>query len=229
MQQSPDRLKIVFADADGTLFRHNSLFSFLRFDAASTNKEKEAEQFLQQLMNMRDQGIPREVTSQLYFTWWKGRNVDEVNEIGEHFAKSIHYLDWENEAVTNSIQDLNYDLMYVLSASFLPALTILQKVYPEVRIICTELEVSSGLFTGNINQSMLSEQKAEQVRIAINQIQDSQKSNRPLQITTYGYGDHITDVNFLKLCDFPHVVYRQSPPSWASQLTSYTLLSQDKS
>ena len=219
---SPDQQRVVFADADGTLLRRNSLFEFLRFEAKLTNREHAADDFIKHLAYLRDQGTPREETNRLYYSWWSGYSASKLDEVGEKFSSSVDRQNWVSSIVKASVESLNYETLYILSASFRPALTLLLDSFPNAKIICTEPEILEGTLTGKIHRTMLGKDKADTVISILKE--DGMSTVLP---TTFGYGDHVTDRDFLELCDHQFVVCNHGIPDWAVRLGSYTILHQD--
>lgn len=83
---SRGRSQAAYTDIDGTVTAYNTIFEFLRFDAAERSCEAEAEDLLAGLRSAAGNGVPRSATNARYFCWWRGRSVAEVDELGERWA-----------------------------------------------------------------------------------------------------------------------------------------------
>lgn len=86
MEESDAAAQAAYTDVDGTVVAYNSIFEFLRFDAAEHLRLSEAEEFLAGLRAAAGDGVPRSETNARYFRWWQGRSVLEVVELGERWA-----------------------------------------------------------------------------------------------------------------------------------------------
>lgn len=92
MEESGALVQAAYADVDGTVVDYNTIFAMLRFDAAERGCSAEAEAFLGELRAASLAGEPRSVTNARYFTWWRERNVREVRELGERWARGGRML-----------------------------------------------------------------------------------------------------------------------------------------
>lgn len=211
---------LVFADADGTLLRINSLFDLLLFDAAAHDRLPEATRFLAELRALRTAGAPRARTNRRYFTWWAGRAVGDVRESARAWADALEARPPDevfHEAVLQHALARARDGLVVLSASFRPALEPLARRLPGVRLICTRPVVAGGLYTGEVESPLLGAEKARAVEIAL----DGRDPRR-----CWGYGDHATDAEFMALVGGRVVVAeRGADLGWALEsFPSFTVL-----
>jgi hypothetical protein len=61
-ESSRSRSQAAYTDIDGTVTAYNTIFEFLRFDAAEHARAKEAEEFLAALRTAAANAVPRSVT-----------------------------------------------------------------------------------------------------------------------------------------------------------------------
>ncbi|QDW61555.1 HAD family phosphatase [Oerskovia sp. KBS0722] len=79
----------AYLDVDGTLTTGVTLFELLRFDAAERGAEPEAATFLRSIATMREAGANRTERNRHYFTWWAGRPVEDVVQVGRRWFASV--------------------------------------------------------------------------------------------------------------------------------------------
>lgn len=91
---------------------YNTIFEFLRFDAAVHFRSGEAEEFLACWRAAAKDGVPRSETNVRYFRWWQGRSVMEVAWLGERWAdlqagspaqwpsRNLRHLSWRGTLET---------------------------------------------------------------------------------------------------------------------------------
>lgn len=187
----------VYTDIDGTVTAYNTIFEFLRFDAARQGRSAEAEDFLAGLRSSAANGVPRSVTNARYFRWWSGRAVDGIRHLGGLWADTQAGSpdDWAFLEPVASLLDAHAAAgrqLVAVTASFAPALEHVRRRWPTLELLCTEPVVTDGRYTGGIREALVGEAKARAVR------RHAAVSGVDLD-ASYAYGDHSSDLPFMAL------------------------------
>ncbi|MFK0039660.1 HAD family hydrolase [Paenarthrobacter sp. NPDC090517] len=196
-ESSRSRSQAAYTDIDGTITAYNTIFEFLRFDAAEHSRAEEAEEFLTGLRTAAENGVPRSVTNARYFRWWGGRSVTEVAELGEQWAdlRGGKAADWAFLEPVASILDAHADAgrqLVAVTASFEPALVRVRRRWPHLELLCTRPLVADGKYTGGIEEALVGEAKARAV------LAHALANNVDLA-GSFAYGDHHSDLPFMAL------------------------------
>lgn len=187
----------AYTDIDGTVTAYNTIFDFLRFDAAGHARGKEAEEFLGGLRAAALNGVPRSVTNARYFHWWHGRSVAEVDELGEHWAdlQDGEPENWAFLEPVTSLLDSHAESgrrLVAVTASFGPALVRVRRRWPNLDLLCTRPLVANGTYTGGIEEALIGDAKARAVRAHA-------LANNVDLAGSFAYGDHHSDLQFMSL------------------------------
>lgn len=195
--EETDTAQAVYTDVDGTLVAYNSIFEFLRFDAAEHFRRSEAEEFLAGLRAAAGDGVPRSETNARYFRWWQGRRVMEVAELGERWAdqQADSPAQWRFLEPVASLLDehtRNRRQIVAVTASFEPALVRVQRRWPHLEVVCTLPRSKNGRYTGEIEEALVGDAKARAVA--------SHAAEHGVDLmASFAYGDHHTDLPFMAL------------------------------
>jgi HAD superfamily hydrolase (TIGR01490 family) len=186
----------AYTDIDGTVTAYNTIFAFLRFDAGHFRKA-EAEGFLEGLRAAARSGVPRSVTNARYFSWWRGRSVSEVRELGERWAdfQAASPDSWAFLEPVASLLDKHTAAgrrIVAVSASFEPALVRVRRRWPHLELLCTFPTAANGIYTGDIEEALVGDAKARAV--AAHAARFSVDLSR-----SFAYGDHSSDLPFMAL------------------------------
>lgn len=198
MNESGARAQAAYTDVDGTVVAYNTIFEFLRFDANLRNSGTEATTFLAGLRASAQSGVPRSVTNAQYFSWWRGRTVAEIAELGEHWADSQEQASesWRFLEPVTSLLDEHTRLgrqIVAVTASFPPALVRVQRRWPHMVVVpTTALSTKDGVYTGEIAEAMVGDAKARAVVV------HAERCGIDLT-ASYAYGDHHSDLPFMSL------------------------------
>ena len=187
----------VYTDIDGTVTAYNTIFEFLRFDAAQEGRGAAAEEFLAGLRSSARNGVPRSVTNARYFRWWSGRPVARVQELGGLWAdfQSESPEEWTFLEPVASLLDAHASAgrrLVAVTASFEPALERVRRRWPTLELLCTNPVVAGGRYTGGITEALVGDAKAKAVR------RHAALSGVDLA-SSYAYGDHSSDLPFMAL------------------------------
>ncbi|MGO4246412.1 HAD family hydrolase [Paenarthrobacter sp. RAF54_2] len=196
MEESENPLQAAYTDIDGTVTAYNTIFEFLRFDAGHSRKA-EAEDFLEGLRAAARNGVPRSVTNARYFSWWRGRSVSEVQELGERWAdfQAASTDGWSFlEPVTSLLDKHTAEgrRIVAVTASFEPALVRVRRRWPHLELLCTRPAASNGIYTGDIEEALVADAKARAV--AAHAVEFSVDLSG-----SFAYGDHSSDLPFMAL------------------------------
>lgn len=195
--EETDTAQAVYTDVDGTLVAYNSIFEFLRFDAAEHFRRSEAEEFLAGLRAAAGDGVPRSETNARYFRWWQGRRVMEVAELGERWAdqQADSPAQWRFLEPVASLLDehtRNRRQIVAVTASFEPALVRVQRRWPHLEVVCTLPRSKNGRYTGEIEEALVGDAKARAVA--------SHAAEHGVDLmASFAYGDHHSDLPFMAL------------------------------
>lgn len=186
----------VYTDIDGTVTAYNTIFEFLRFDAGNSRKA-EAEEFLEGLRAAARNGVPRSVTNARYFSWWRGRRVGDVQELGERWAdvQAGSPDDWSFLEPVTSLLDKHTAAgrrLVAVTASFEPALLHVRRRWPNLELLCTRPLLAGDSYTGEIEGALVGEAKAEAVL--------THAAEHGVDLSaSFAYGDHSSDLQFMAL------------------------------
>ncbi|MEV7606802.1 HAD-IB family phosphatase [Paenarthrobacter sp. NPDC089322] len=186
----------VYTDIDGTVTAYNTIFEFLRFDAGKS-RSAEAEEFLAGLRASARNGVPRAVTNARYFSWWQGRSVAEVQELGERWAdvQAASPADWAFLEPVAGLLDGHAAAgrrLVAVTASFEPALVHVRRRWPHLELLCTLPLTAGGSYTGEIGEALVAEAKAKAVL--------AHAAEHSVDLAaSFAYGDHSSDLQFMAL------------------------------
>ncbi|MFE4464004.1 HAD family hydrolase [Oerskovia sp. NPDC056781] len=217
----------AYLDVDGTLTTGVTLFELLRFDAAERGAEQEAATFLRGIATMREAGATRTERNRHYFTWWAGRSVGDVVQVGRRWFASVR-AEGAGHAVgppgdggggggvggsavgrggvlrpqVVSIVERHRragHVVVLVSGSFAPALAPLAEVLGGAHLLVTDPEVREGRFTGRVSVPMIGEAKARAVA------EHARREGISLPRSA-AYGDDLSDAGYMGLTGHPTVV-----------------------
>ena len=201
----------VYTDIDGTVTAYNTIFEFLRFDAAQEDRSAAAADFLDGLRSAARNGVPRSVTNSRYFRWWSGRPVARIRELGGLWAdfQSESPEEWTFLEPVASLLDAHASAgrrLVAVTASFAPALERVRRRWPTMELLCTDPVVADGRYTGGIREALVGEAKARAVR------EHAAVSGVDLG-ASYAYGDHSSDLPFMALAGESMLVGGMASPA----------------
>ncbi|MFJ5956830.1 HAD family hydrolase [Paenarthrobacter sp. NPDC092416] len=187
----------AYTDIDGTVTAYNTIFEFLRFDAAERSCSADAEEFLAGLRSAARNGVPRSVTNARYFGWWRGRSISEVAQTGERWAdlQDGSPDEWPFLEPVASLLDahsLSGRRLVAVTASFEPALLRVRRRWPHLELLCTIPRVADDRYTGDLERALVGDAKAQAVAA------HAAEHNVDLA-RSFAYGDHHSDLEFMAL------------------------------
>jgi len=215
----------AYLDVDGTLTTRVTLFELLRFDAAERGAEQEAATFLRGIATMREAGATRTERNRHYFTWWAGRPVGDVVQVGRRWFASVRtggaghavgppgdggpgggggaagrggVLRPQVVSIVERHRRAGH-VVVLVSGSFAPALVPLAEVLGGAHLLVTDPEVREGRFTGRVAVPMIGEAKARAVA------EHARREGISLPRSA-AYGDDLSDAGYMGLTGRPTVV-----------------------
>lgn len=197
MEEPDASSQAAYTDIDGTVVAYNTIFEFLRFDAAERLRLGEAEDFLAGLRAAARDGVQRSETNARYFHWWQGRAVIEVAELGQRWAdlQIESPGEWRFLEPVASLLDghtRNGRRIVAVTASFEPALVRVRRRWPDLEVLCTLPLIEKGRYTGQIEQALVGNAKARAVAF--------HAAEHGVDLgASFAYGDHHSDLPFMAL------------------------------
>jgi HAD superfamily hydrolase (TIGR01490 family) len=197
VEENDAAAQAAYTDVDGTAVAYNSIFEFLRFDAAEHLRRSEAEEFLAGLRAAAREGVPRSETNARYFRWWQGRSVMEIAGLGERWAdlQAGSPAQWPFLEPVATLLDghaRKRRQIVAVTASFEPALVRVRRRWPQLEVLCTLPRTQNGRYTGEIGEALVGEAKARAVA--------SHAAEHGVDLmASFAYGDHHSDLPFMAL------------------------------
>ena len=204
---------LVFVDVDETLIRHKSMVAFMDHILqypGSLQPEHTARlrsEYLA-LKVMHTAAADRSELNQRYYELFRGISRREVQAVAEQWCfGAMKRGDLFVETTYREVmahRDRGAEIVLV-SGSFCEVLRPIAAQVRATEIICTQLEVVGGVYTGGLLHQVIGDGKWAAMcrylkgRESVN-LQDC-----------YAYGDHFTDVSFMERVGHP-VAVGESPP-----------------
>lgn len=198
------RRAAAYFDVDGTLTRGTTMFELLLRDAAARGRLDEGRTFLKGLRDLQTVGgATREIANREYFRWWAGRPVPEVRRLCREWIEELASRPENAGFHTAPLRRVHRHLrrgetVHLVSGSVPVLLEILSEHLGVGEALGTEMEVVRGRFTGEVDEPMIGERKAEALR------RHASAAGIGLAISS-GYGDHVSDFPFLEVVGSPVV------------------------
>ena len=198
---------VIVSDVDGTLIRPSSLIDLMSFDAHERGVVDEARACVERVQAARRRGLPRSQTAEVLIQWWAEREIDDVDALARRWA-AANVADRERFWHERVVAEVHRQVaksgarLVLVSASFAAPLRPLAAILGADEVVCSELTVVGGRYTGDISSLMLGEAKAAAVT--------SLCSGAAVSM---GYGDHLSDFPMLEITDIATVVAAQGVTS----------------
>ncbi|QIS06213.1 HAD-IB family hydrolase [Nocardia brasiliensis] len=191
----------AFVDVDETLVREITFLSLFGFDAERRG-ELDGPATLREFFALRERGMGRAESHRWFYRLWAGRAVADVQRVGrEWFAARLATPGFFNPAVRQRLQQLAAAgaRIVLVSGSFDAAL---RPIADEIRaddILCTELAVENGCYTGEVSATMVGDDKSAALRAY------AERTGIDLSACA-AFGDHHSDTAMFDLVGHPVVV-----------------------
>lgn len=192
---------VAFFDVDETLLSGRTLESFLMYYL----KQEPSMASPERIRELRNDVVhlSRVEFNREYFGLWAGQSAARVLAAGRSwFRDAVDQPDFFRTNVIERLREHRKSGAHVvlISGSFAAPLQPIAEYVQAHALYCTELEVSdSGFFTGTINSAMLGDDKRRAV-------DDYLAGFDPRPESTWGYGDHSSDLPLLEHVSNPVVV-----------------------
>jgi HAD superfamily hydrolase (TIGR01490 family) len=196
----------VFADVDHTLIRCASMIAFMDFwlndgEFAAPAATRLRRQFA--ALRQAHTSTDRETLNRGYYAMFEGVRPEELQEGARRWSREM--LDGGRLFIEPVYQELEAHqaamaAVVLVSGSFFELLDPIKSRIGACALLCTELEVAAGAYTGRLLQQVVGDGKWE----VILRYLSSQGAIRLEDC--YAYGDHISDVCFMEKVGHPVVV-----------------------
>lgn len=194
---------IAFFDVDETLITFKSMFDFYDFFLeAIGHSEQERRELHEQVRALLRPGLPREQGNRLFYRRFADRKIAEVAEIGrEWFTARLAAGGLFHGDVLQVLRSHHEAGMTVVlvSGSFPACLRPIADYCGADDMLCTELESSDGIYTGEVVRTMIGNGKEDAARKLI-------EHTGANAADCFAYGDHTSDLGLLRLVGHPVVV-----------------------
>jgi HAD superfamily hydrolase (TIGR01490 family) len=193
----------AFFDVDDTLITMTSMFRFLAFDLAARNAPHDAfRAALDELGRLKRAGLQRSETNRVFYRNFAGRSVAKIAANGRSWFVSelaTGKLFHPHVLAAFAEHTRRGDYTVLVSGSFGPCLTPIAEYIGADVVLCTQLEVNDGVYSGEVVTPMIGAEKCRAAR--------SLAAELDLCLTdSYAYGDHPSDLPILEIVGHPVVV-----------------------
>ncbi|MEC3954074.1 HAD-IB family hydrolase [Nocardia sp. CDC153] len=191
----------AFFDVDETLITVKSMFAFQRFWLAENGDDgSEYARLSDEIKRQAASGTPREEVNRQYYRAYRGVRADALAAAGRRwFAEfsasgAVYYTD-AVEALR--AHQNSGDTTVLLSGSFAAAIAPVADALGADHLIATTPVVdAAGVLTGEVHHPMIGTAKASAVT-------DFLREHGIARENSYGYGDHASDLPFLRAVAHP--------------------------
>ncbi|RKH12988.1 HAD-IB family hydrolase [Corallococcus sp. CA053C] len=198
---------IVFSDIDETLIRFKSMITFMDYFLYKTPyaSRPEADQKRKEFQAINEANTPtadRAALNKRFYEMFAGISqaelqaaakvwLQEVMDRGDLFVSSAYSEQKEHKSRGAEL--------VLVSGSFKDILGPICSYVGADRLLCSELEVKDGLYTGTLLQQVIGDGKWEVISRYI--------AGKGIQLDAcYAYGDHVSDICFMEKVGNPVVV-----------------------
>ena len=198
---------IVFSDVDETLIRFKSMITFMDYFLYKTPyaKRPEAEEKRKEFQAINEANTPtadRTALNKRFYEMFAGINQAELQEAARTWLKDVLAAGnlFISSAYTEQVEHKKKGAELVLvSGSFADILGPVVNMVGADRLICSELEVKDGVYTGVLLQQVIGDGKWTAIQRYID--------GKGIELKScYAYGDHVSDLCFMEKVGNPVVV-----------------------
>lgn len=195
----------AFFDVDDTLINVKSMFSFLGFlkrnyALSLCNNFYTTDETLSEVLKSE---LARIEINRLYYTLFQGLTVSFIERVGRewfdyHVKQDNFFIEPTNSYLKEHQKD-GYSIHFV-SGSFNVLLDPIANYLGVSSVLCNELEVVKGKYTGKLIQGpTIGEGKTERILMCA--------EDQQIELSrSYAYGDDISDLPMLSVVGFPRLV-----------------------
>lgn len=196
---------IALFDLDETIINCKSLFEVYKAYCIKeiSNGEEYFNDRLKQIQRMQNKGNSRNEINREFYRGFSGFSQEKMIRIARKWLDdNIENKIFFNQHVVNELhhhQEKNATII-IVSGSFRDCVSIFAEHFKVKDFLSINLEQIEGIYTGEIQGiQTIGDGKSEALQLYITQQRLPMKGS-------YGYGDHMSDLPFLKLVDHPYVV-----------------------
>lgn len=197
---------LAFFDLDETLISCKSLMDVFQFYCENSGVEEHLKRYkhtMTSIKNMLNLDIDRNEINRFFYQAFKGiAKVDMERLALVWFEKKRQNLDFFHENIVNELkkhQALGATTV-IVSGSFNECVKCVADYLNVKHIVCIELEHKNGIYTGEIfGEQTIGKGK----RYAVESLIDK---NHWSVAGSFAYADHISDLPFLEIAQYPVVV-----------------------
>jgi HAD superfamily hydrolase (TIGR01490 family) len=197
----------VFADVDHTLIQCASMIAFMEFwlsepEFASTPAAARLRREFSALKQAHASG-GREALNRRYYAMFEGVRAEGLQAAARRWSRAM--LDGGRLFIEPVCRELAAHqaamaAVVLVSGSFFELLDPIKSRIGARELLCTELEVASGAYTGRLRQQVIGDGKWQVI------LRYLSSQGRIRLEDCYAYGDHISDVCFMEKVGHPVVV-----------------------
>lgn len=199
----------AFFDVDETVISIKSMFDFLKYYFVASARYKWFGRLKFHCVNfwfksLMKLGISRKYINKAYYRQFKGKKASEVEALGREWFE-LHKISrsFFNAEVIDELKkhQLNKARVIFVSGSFSACVNPIADYFEVDDVLATNLEKNGEFYTGNIIlPQTIGKGKAKAVSLFLNRVGNFNLEN------SYAYGDHMSDLDMLKLVGNPVVV-----------------------
>ncbi|MBX9702526.1 MAG: HAD-IB family hydrolase [Silvanigrellaceae bacterium] len=196
----------AFFDVDETLITFKSMSSFLKYFYKIKYGSIGIILYYKFTILMRlfhYIGVKREKLNKNYYKKYKGYFEEEIKCIGSRWFSEYKNKNFYNEPILKELyRHLDSGAKIVLvSGSFSPCLIPIANDLGIEHVLCTNLEIIQGKYTGNIIENpIIGKGKS----YAIRKFLEDKKADSFSEY--FAYGDHISDLYMLSIVGKPYII-----------------------
>ncbi|WP_109525420.1 MULTISPECIES: HAD family hydrolase [Nocardia] len=206
-------ISTAFVDVDETLVRDITFLSLFEFDAhrregrPACHSPAAEHETVQRFRSLRAAGLGRADSHRWLYRHWAGRDVADVRAVGrEWFTDRSAAAGYFNEAVLRRLAEIADTGAHIVlvSGSFDAALAPIAEQIRAHAVLCTDLEIDRGRYTGSVTATMVGPDKA----VAVRRYADEHGIDLR---DCAAFGDHHSDISMFDLVGHPVVVGDADP------------------
>ncbi|MDR0218633.1 MAG: HAD-IB family hydrolase [Enterobacteriaceae bacterium] len=192
---------IAFFDFDETVITGKSMFIFLKeyLECGEFSCGLSFTSIMNKIQKNSNEGKPREDINRYYYSLFKGESQNKVRATARKVFSDGCY-DFNTIIVKKILfhQMRNDDVVFV-SGSMTDIIYPVMQSFGIRNALCSEPIIKNGYYTGALSRVSIGNQKAKHARSY------AQTHHQPLS-ACYAYGDHISDLDLLRLVGHPYAV-----------------------
>lgn len=198
----------VFSDVDETLIKFKSTLVFMSeflfsSDYAKKNDFSDKQREFDTIVKLnKDSRNSREILNRRFYSIFEGVPQSVLQKFSYHWIQSK--IDNEDLFIDETLKahqehQKKGAKLILISGSFPEVLKPIQEYVKAEHLICSELEVKDGIYTGRLLKQVIGEEKWNSILDYI--------SGRNIELSScYAYGDHESDVCFMEKVGYPVLV-----------------------